>query len=209
MKAVPFLFGAVLMLLVNIVYAKGGCGGHGGGGHGCGHVGGAVGAHGSSNTDVFKDLRTKICSGYIVYNTDTLSGIIVCVDNKVCLKDPQGPDSTHTYMLKDTALSAVMLYENNQSLYLTRLGDKKLYRVFHTGKLSIYDTYYSFDYRSKEFFNNHSKIVYGSRIPQLRGAGTLSTKRKLVSEINNVYGLDLKAKSYSKRALLDYVAKLN
>jgi len=203
MKLYPVFIFAALLFFVNSVYAKGGCG------HGCSHGGGYAAAHYSSDDDAFKDLRKKICTGYIVYGTDTLLGIIVCADNAVCIKTDPGQDSTYTYKIKDSNLTAIMLYENNQSLFMTKLNDNRLYRVFHTGKLSVYDTYFSFNYHSKEFFNQRSRVMYDSHTEKLKSFWTTSMKRKLVSDINKAYGLALKPKEYRKQTLLDYVSTLD
>lgn len=188
-------------------FAKGGsCSGHGA--HCSGHGSYVAGHHSSKDADDFKDLRKNICTGYVVYGADTLAGIIVCADNTICIKETE-EDTTHRFAISDTCLHSAMLQDNGNTLYLVRLENKKLYRVFHTGKLSIYDTYYSFDRHSKQFFLENSWMKYNDKLERLNGFFTTGVKKKLVAKVNEVYGLSLVPKEYKKAQLLAYIDKLD
>ncbi len=163
----------------------------------------------SGETDVFKELRRKICTGYIVYGTDTLDGIIVCSDNSICIRQNELQDSTYTFSINDTNLTYVMLEENQQVLFMTRLENKKLYRILHEGKLSVYDTYFSFDHGSKRFFDENSWMKYDGHSMALNTFFTTSVKRKLITNINKVYGSSLTPGHYKKTELLSYIARLD
>lgn len=197
-----------LHFFVPALFAKGG--GHGSCGHGCGHGhGGVAGAHRSNDSDAFRDLRKKICVGYLVYKGDTLDGVITCADNTVSLKTDVSQDSTYMFDMSDTGLTTVSISENKQTLIMVRLGNKKLYRVFHYGKLTVYDSWYSFNYGSVKFFNKESKVAYDGRTEKLNTFWTTSVKRKLISYVNKVYGSDIKPSAYNRKELLAYVTKLD
>ena len=181
-------------------------------GHACGHAhhaGGYVGHHSSRDKDVFTDMRKNICSGYIVYDRDTLSGIITCVDNSISVKTSDAPDSTLNFKISDKALVFASLQDNGQSMELVRLENNKLYRVLHTGKLSIYDACFSFNHYSMKFYEADSRMKMDDRSVPLNKFFTTSVKRKLIQNINKTYGLALSPKEYRRPQLLHYIESLN
>jgi hypothetical protein len=206
MKIRQFLLVTILLVHASGVWAK--AGGHGG--H-CGHGGhGAyVAGHSSSDEDKFADMRGKLCTGYLVYKGDTLSGMITCTDNQFFYKKDALQDSTTSFKIRDTALSYACLHENGKVLQMIRLDDKHLYRVYHTGKLSLYDTYFSFDYLSKKFYNLDDRVAYNGENRTLNDFWAISAKRKLVQNINEAYGTSLRPNTYNKKALLAYMQTLD
>ena len=200
MKHILLLLGACCLSFASI--AKGGHCAQGHSGHYV-HSG-----HSSKETDVFADMRQHICTGFLIYNTDTVSGIIVCADNMVCVKTTVD-DSTALYKISDTALKYVTLEERGNTVNLQRLAGKGLFRVFHEGKLSIYDACFTFDHTSKKFYNELSWVRYNNRSEKLNGFFTTGVKRKLVDRVNQAYGLALDPKNFKRTELLAYIDKLN
>jgi hypothetical protein len=194
-----------VLIFCSLSFATSAKGGHCAHGH-SGHY--VHAAHSSKETDVFADMRQHICAGYIVYHADTVSGIIVCTDNRICIKTATD-DSTALYKISDTALQYVALEERGNTVNLQRLAGKGLFRVFHTGKLSIYDACFTFDHTSKKFYNELSWVRYNNHSEKLNGFFTTGVKRKLIDRVNQVYGLTLDPKNFKRTELLAYIDKLN
>ena len=208
MKPSLLLLAIPLVLLSLAAWGKGSCAGHGHCGHGHGVY---AGHHGRGHdTDALVGLRKRIYSGYVVYGSDTLTGMIICTDNTISLKTSALQDSTVMYSIRDTNLYNAVLTDNGQTVELTRLEDHKLYRVLHAGKLSIYDNYFSMDRYSKKFFGADSRTRrLDNRSEELNSFWTTSVKKKLVNRINEVYGLALNPKDYHKKQLLNLIGTLD
>lgn len=158
--------------------------------------------------DHFQYLRTGIFNGYIVYGNDTLGGILTCTDNIISLKMNM-QDSTYMFNAADSNLKYIYLNDNGQQLSMLRMPDKRLYRVMHSGKLNIYDTYYSFDYLSKDFYNERSIVVFNGRTEKLNETFTINVKKKLIGYINEVYNTNLNDENMTRDQLLGYVQHMN
>ena len=194
-----------LCLQFQICQAKGG---HCAAGHSCGGHAYASTHHSQHDTDAFAELRKSIYTGFVVYGSDTLQGMVICSGNAIGVR-VQGADSTISYPVTDTHLRFASITGKGRPLELVRLQDNKLYRVLHKGKLNVYDTYFSFDYNSKEFFNAASWVSYPGYGHSLNTFWTTSVKKKLVLRMNEAYGLTLSIKDYKKKELLAYLSTLN
>jgi len=184
-------------------------GGHGGAHAYHGYRGYIYTDHNASEIDAFAELRTKIYTGFIVMGVDTMRGIMTCSDNTLSIKTDPYQDSTFTYSMADTNLRYAEIQDNGKTMNMVR-QNKKLYRVLHTGsKLSVYDTYFSFDYDSKEFYGADSWVVFPDHGEVLNGFWTMSVKRKLVDDINKAYGSKLDPKDFDKKELLNYMKTLD
>lgn len=146
--------------------------------------------------------------GYMVYNKDTLTGIVTMNPESVYVEEAINQTYGNTYNAKyrDKYLKCITLFKGNKTLCLTRLADndRQLWRIVHSGKLMIYDDNFSF----LSFRNiNHS----GMRV-KLPGETTyfdISSKKHLVWCINRAYNLNFHAKDYSWKELLWLIDKLD
>ncbi len=155
-------------------------------------------------------LNTSL-DGYVVYGSDTISGIVTVTDKAIYLEQPL--DGRHvkgyTFPNTDNNLHAVAVFEGNNALYLDRAGGTgKLSRVIHSGKLSVYDYKYNF-VTPENIQRGKMTVAYGG---QAKSAGSFlaaDSKQLLVEAINSAYGLQLDGKNYTWNQLLSYLDKLD
>ena len=164
--------------------------------------------HHSHDNYIFEPLKKGTYSGYVVYGADTLRGNITCEGKKISIMQP-GASHPKVLIASDKQLRGAQLNEKDKTLEVTRLSDNRLYRVLHIGTLNVYDDYLSFDRLSEKFYDADSRITYTGHSEKLSTTFTFSVKRKLVSKINEAYGLSLAPKQYGKKELLAYLATLN
>ncbi len=145
--------------------------------------------------------------GYLVYDRDTMSGIITMEKDRALLEQPHNAhnESVYTAKFDDRYLRAITLFEGNRELYLVRLSasDKHLWRLVHSGRINVYD-----DRSTFPTVNNIDKanlrISYAGD-----GVKTISGKAQLVDYINKVYSLHLTAKDYSWKQLFGLIDTLD
>jgi hypothetical protein len=159
--------------------------------------------------DMFKNLEDVEFSGFLVFDNDTFEGKI-SYDAKDFVM-PCQKDSFDYFDVDDTHLKYVFLDAGDSihKITLERLGNNKIYRLLHNGKLQIFDTYYTFDYHSKEIFKKDMAMMYKGKMETIDPMPIEDCKRKLVSFINKIYGLHIKPEDYDENGLLLFIQKLN
>ena len=144
--------------------------------------------------------------GYIVYGTDTLSGIVTVADRSVYLEQMLDADTEYGYNpdYADSMLNEVVVFKGNRELHMARISasDKRLYRVLHTGKLNIYDDSYCL-LSGNNINRAHIKVVSGGKVSEIEN------KDQLTEQLNMAYGLQLKHKGMTWARLLDIIDTLD
>ena len=113
-------------------------------------------ANGVNSSGDKKIITTsRKANGYIVYRKDTIKGLIMLSLNGVYLDHTQNNGTGKFYDLKfkDRNLKTVMMYNaDNKPLCLTRVqeSDKKLMRLLHEGKLTVYDDWVGYVYTTED-----------------------------------------------------------
>jgi hypothetical protein len=146
--------------------------------------------------------------GYIVYDRDTLSGLVTMDKHAAYLEQPinAGKEYASTARYDDKYLKAIVLFMGTRELHFARLADndKRLWRVLHTGKLNIYDASYDFP-DARNVNKSNLRIVYtGKRTPE-----SIHGKKELIQCINKVYNVNLDPANYTWKALVAYIDELN
>lgn len=147
--------------------------------------------------------------GYIVYGKDSLSGIVTFNKDEVYLDNTvNNMRRFHSYLLSTKNLKAVTVFSGSRELALVRLSgkDKKLSRVLHTGKLSIYDDKLLFP-AANNVNGRALRVEYSGQIITLRGSREV--KNQLVDYINRAYNTKLDAKNFSWEGLMYYIDRLD
>lgn len=154
--------------------------------------------------DVAEPAQNVSLDGYIVYDRDTLSGMVTMKKNELTLEQPINykKEYASTAEYADQYLKAVALYKGNTTLNFARLSDKehRLWRIVHNGKMMIYDNGNS--------FLSPTNINYGGLRVMLPGQKTyvdINNKKHLVWCINKAYGLHLRAAYFTWQSLMDYI----
>jgi len=151
--------------------------------------------------------------GYVVFEHDTLSGDITIRPNSISLvtaDSVRGYD--YVFKIKKPGLTCVTAYnEDDKQLNLVRLQSdpKKLWRVVHTGKLSLYDERHGFIYRPEDVDVKSLTVVYEGHEESLNSSSANETKNWLTDYVNKAYGLNLNAKDYNWNSLLIYIDRLD
>lgn len=145
--------------------------------------------------------------GYVVYNSDTIRGVISFTKFDVFIEQPINKEFSYYYQFntRNLHLKAVTTYNvDNKPLYLVRVSPRshKLFRLVHEGKLSIYDDRFSYIYDPGQVDKNLIVITYKGHVKELGSFFTTSTKRNLIDHVNDVYGLDLEPWNISWKELL-------
>ena len=149
--------------------------------------------------------------GYVVYNNDTLSGVITPTKNVIVLEEPL--DGIHelagAYGYNDNLLSAVAVFEGNQELYLSRpIAGGKLMRAIHIGKLNIYDG--NLRFLTADNVNKGKLIlVYKGEVITSKTFLASDGKQLLIEYVNKAYGLNLHAGNFTWSKLLAYIDTLD
>lgn len=151
--------------------------------------------------------------GYVVYARDTLRGRIALKANNIFLEKS---DSGHNYDYKfkpsQKQLTTVRVYnEDNKQLDLVRLpGDhKKLWRVIHEGRLSIYDSRHDFIYRPDDIDIRSLVILYDGHSTYLDAYQPEDAKERLAGLVNAAYDTKLDPAKFGWNELLVYIDKLD
>ncbi len=159
--------------------------------------------------DMFKNLEGVEFTGYLVYDKDTFEGKISY--DAMDFVMPCKKDSTDYFDIEDPSLKYVFLDAGDSihKIVLERLDNNKMYRLLHNGKLMIFDTYYNFDYHSKEIFKKDMAIIYDGKMEKINDKAIEDCKSRLIFCINKVYGLNIKPGDYDENGLLLFIQKLN
>ena len=149
--------------------------------------------------------------GYVVYNNDTLTGIVTITHEAILLEQPidSARGYAYTFSYKDDALKTVVVFDGLKRLCLTRPQEngKELLRLLHTGKLNMYDDIYSFP-TVENIDKTRIKIGYNGKLKSL-GAAVKDGRSPLVKAVNKAYGLKLQTADMNWYNLLLYINKLN
>ena len=145
--------------------------------------------------------------GYLVYDKDTLSGILTVTNRSVTLEQPVDAQKEYSYnaALSDKYLKEIALFKGSKELYMTRLADddKRLWRIVHTGKLNIYDDMYSF-LNVGNIDTKHLRVSFAAQ-----PAAAIKNKAQFINALNKAYGISLKNKDYSWKSLFNYIDRLD
>jgi len=152
--------------------------------------------------------------GYVVYNKDTMHGLIMLYRKELVMEQPIDADYSYFYKfkMKDTALKTVVMYnEDKKPVCLTRAHDKsnRLLRLVHEGKLNIYDGRIGFVYRPKDIDKYLLVVSYDGITDDLSSFLTETTKSDLIMYINDIYGTHFVPKQISWRQLLLEIDRLD
>lgn len=151
--------------------------------------------------------------GFVVYKQDTIDGVLTVLDKELVLEQPIDSNRFYgyRYALKDTALKTIVLCKGIKEMCLVRqaVDNKRLWRLLHYGKLSVFDN--GFDFVAS---NNLRKrrmwvSVNGGAAKPLKSFLKAGTKDVLVQYINQVYGLSLDPNHYSWTSLLYKLSTLD
>jgi len=151
-------------------------------------------------------------SGYVVYGADTLDGILRFEKKTVLLATTDsGQNESHKFKLKKKELIYISATnEDKKQLTLVRLKDepKKLHRLIHEGRLSIYDTRRDFLYKPDDVDIESLTVVYDGHTEKLKGSPG-QVMNQLTSLVNSLYGIKLDPSKFTWNELLIYVDKLD
>ena len=152
--------------------------------------------------------------GNIIYNKDTIWGNIIF--NKSTINIEYNIDSPVSkncqYNIKNENFKTITVRNlDEKQMTLTRFNEnkKRLWRLLHTGKVTLYDNGKNFIYYPYEIDKNYLKIVYGNQIKTIHSPFKRHNKKKLINIINKVYCLDIKQDDYSWDELFIYIDKLD
>jgi len=167
--------------------------------------------HGIGRRDNFEEFKTpgavNRADGYLIYNDDTLKGIITLDKYSVWLERPVNDDYSFYYYFRpsDLKLKAVIAYNvDNKPLYLTRVTckDHKLLRLVHEGKVNIYDDRFGYIYAPNQIDKNLVVISCDGKVKEMGSFFAINTKRSLIGYINHAYNLNIDPKTISWKDLL-------
>ena len=161
-----------------------------------------------NNAYPVNSIKNTSLDGYIVYDQDTISGIVTLDHHSVYLEQPINEKKEYSYhaLMNDKYLKSIALFRGSEELYLTHIpGDhKKMWRVLHSGKLMVYDDNYAFS-ASKNIDHNNMRILLPGHANYL----DIESKKQFIWCINKAYGLHLKSKDFTWRRLFDYMDTLH
>jgi len=166
---------------------------------------------GIGKRDNYEELKlpgsVNRAAGYVVYNSDTIRGIISFTKFDVFIEQPINKEFSYYYQFntRNLHLKAVVTYNvDNKPLYLVRVSPRghKLFRLVHEGKLTIYDDRFSYIYHPEQIDKNLIVVAYKGHVKEFGSFFTTGTKRNLIDHVNDVYGLDLDPRNISWKELL-------
>ena len=166
---------------------------------------------GIGKRDNYEELRlpgsVNRAAGYVVYNADTIKGIISFNRFDVFVEQPINKEYSYYYQFnsRNLHLKAVVTYNvDNKPLFLVRVSpkDHKLFRLVHEGKLNIYDDRFAYIYNPDQIDKNLIVVAYKGRVKEFGSFFTAGTKRNLIAHVNSIYGLDLDPRSITWKQLL-------
>lgn len=161
-----------------------------------------------------RNLDNTLPEGYVVYKTDTVRGYIT-IDNKdVYVQQPvaAGKYVYYSYRTNNSSLKCVVLYNTeDKSMELVRLNnnDKRLWRVVHRGKVTVYDDKIGFIYEAKDIDKDNVVIIYNDEVEKMRTVFGFDVKQTLIDDINRAYGYQLDPKNYTWQQTLEFIDALD
>lgn len=144
--------------------------------------------------------------GYVVYQGDTLFGIVTITKHDVGIEHQSitGGTRSTSYELMDKHLSAITVYKGLKELNLVRVhpSDKRLSRVVHSGKLTMYD--HKFSFLTARNISSRLQVVPVAGMP----VKTKNTET-LITMVNTAYNLDIKKDEWENAKLFTVINRLN
>lgn len=128
--------------------------------------------------------------GYIVYSGDTLRGYLLFDEHSLkyqSIKDSSTNDFT-VYKYNDLNLTAAVTNNKVGSwLYWIRVEptSKRMYRLIHSGKLTVYDDKLEFINNPKDISTSYLVIKYNNTVDKL--TNILTNRQEFVDYVNQVY----------------------
>ena len=166
---------------------------------------------GIGKRDNYEEFRTPAsvnrAPGYVVYNDDTIRGIISFNKFEIYIEQPINQEYSYYYhfMQNNLHLKTLVVYNiDKKQLCLTRVkhSSTRLMRLIHEGRLSIYDDRLSYVYDPTQVDRNLIVVSYNGHVKELGSFFAAGTKRKVVNYVNNAYNLHLNPKDISWQDLL-------
>lgn len=150
--------------------------------------------------------------GYIVYNGDTLQGIVTLTEESVILEEPveKVPAYGYSALLSDKNLQSIVFFYDYHTLHLTRPAedDTKLLRVVHSGKINIYDDNYSF-LTYNNIRKGNLKLTYNGQYQRLKSPFHNDNLEQLINAVNTTYSTQFNSKDISWNELFANIDELN
>jgi hypothetical protein len=145
--------------------------------------------------------------GYIVYESDTVPGIVTVTNNSVVLERhiKQTGRNYYNVELSDLMLKAIVVFKGPKELHLVRLmeQDKHLSRVVHNGKLRLYDR--SYDFLTASNVGRHLHVID----PISGKKAKISSIKELAAQVNGTYNLTLNPETISRKELITIINRLD
>ncbi len=158
----------------------------------------ANGVNSSSDKKIVTTSRKA--NGYIVYKGDTIKGLIMLTLDGINLDHRYNETQGKFYDLKfkDRDLKTIMMYNvDNKPLCLTRVKttDKKMMRLLHEGKLTVYDDRVGYVYSPDDIDPFLVVVSYDGEVETLGSFSRGETRKDLIAFINKVYDLNIDFKT--------------
>ena len=152
--------------------------------------------------------------GYVVYNRDTIKGSLLMYNREVQIEVPINETYSYFYSFKmrDTCLKSIQMFnKDNKPLIMARVapGDKRMMRLVHEGKLTIFDGRRKFIYKPRDVDRGIMVVCYDNVVDDLGTFLAANTKRDLIMYINDIYGLNINPKTISWQQLLRKIDELD
>ena len=166
-----------------------------------------------ANAPAQNDQGPQELEGYVVYEHDTITGLVTIESNAVLVesKDAQR-NYDYKFKLGNKGLEYVNVYNTDSSvLNMVRIkdGPKKMMRIVHEGRLSVYDANHGFIYKPEDIDAYSLTVVYNGVPEHIGSSSTPRTKLRLTEYVNKAYGLELNPNDFSWKELLVYMDKLD
>lgn len=152
--------------------------------------------------------QLKSYDGYIVYDKDTMPGIVTMDVNATYLEQPISKVREYSATVKynDKYLKGIVLYRGNRTVHFARVqeSDKRLWRMVHSGKMEVYD--------NNSGFLRPDNINYATMKVRLQKTGEVTRikdKKQFVGYLNDAYGLSLNAGNLTWKEIFAYLDRLN
>ena len=166
-----------------------------------------------ANAPAQNDQGPQELEGYVVYEHDTITGLVTIESNAVLVesKDAQR-NYDYKFKLGNKGLEYVNVYNTDSSvLNMVRIkdGPKKMMRIVHEGRLNVYDANHGFIYKPEDIDAYSLTVVYNGVPEHIGSSSTPRTKLRLTEYVNKAYGLELNPNDFSWKELLVYMDKLD
>ncbi|MDR3681996.1 MAG: hypothetical protein P4L41_18640 [Flavipsychrobacter sp.] len=166
--------------------------------------------HFESHKYPFELLKGQNYEGYVVYRKDTVRGLLRFKMGAVWIENGMF-NAAGKYKINDRHLHAITI-SNREGTIIKLVKFKnfnnKFYRLVHEGKMTMYDRHFVFSKEPREVDIENMVVTYDGNVKELNEKWVLGAKKKLVDEINQVYGTNISPKDYSHDELVKYAMDL-